>query len=452
MSNIVHLATRQALDLGTQQEIAMRLITMTEALSGGHRPVTDIRGDYHALDPDSNLWVAEDDNDLECRVDAMDGCDVVTAKGVRPLKLKASDSPAVVKVMKRNTLRPYFFRDDLIAFENGAVARVVLDEIDVEALRPDHGARLMLPVEYSAQWILPKEGLLYHYLSTTFEDEDDRLFAVELLGAALMGLGTRLKKAVFFTDGEDIDARGGTGKSQLLAMLQGLVPDERICHIPPQKFVDYDGADLMGKTLNLVYEAPDTDLLREEGIKAIVHGEKIRARMIRERPIEFEPLALHVFAVQRPPAAPGASGAFWDRWTLLEFNKRFRDTDEAIPDIGRRVVDEELTDLVHLALEGARRLLSRGAYTVSEGTREGMRRWRRDAEPVAVFFDEMCVHVDSSSPATWTQSKRLYELYQDWCKDNGHSPCSHQKFGRRIPATIEKSRSGGRSVYRVEIK
>lgn len=398
------------------------------------------------------MWQHERDNGTLRRIDSFAGCDVLTKESSRPLKMKASDAPAVLDVMRRHTLRPGFFRDDLIAFDNSTAVHVAFGELVAEPLRADHGARIMLPVAYDPEWQMPESGLLAHYLRTTFDHEGDRLVVVELFGAALMGLGTRYKKAWFLTDGPEVEGQGGTGKSQLLKMLEGLVPDERQCSIPPQLFADdYHGADLYGKTLNLVYEAPDTDILREEGIKAIVHGEQVRRRRIRESPIEFTPHALHVFAVNRLPDAPGASGAFWDRWRVLEFSKRFRETDDAVEAIGQKIVDTEFADLVHLALRGAARLLERGKYTSSDAQQRALDKWRLSADPVASFIFDMTEPAESTSTATWISGARLYDAYRDWCGSRGHKPCSMQKFGRRLPPSVEKSRSGGRSRYKLEL-
>lgn len=453
MGEVLTFPKNKMLERGDQVELAQTLIALDKVDSSGERPATDVSGTYHTFEPDSGLWRPRDPHEIKCRVDDFAGVLVEGKKEPRPLKLKASDAPAVLEIMKRHTWRPGFFRDDLIAFDNGIAVRVAKGELVAEDIRPDHGARIALPVAYRDDWTMPDDGLLAHYLRSTFPDQDDQAAAIELCGAALMGLGTRYKKAFFLTDGPDVDGRGGTGKSQLLEMLKGLVPKARWCSIPPQELAhDYHGADLYGKTLNLVFEAPDTDILREEGIKAIVHGENIRRRRIRQDPIEFTPSALHVFSVNRLPDAPGASGAFWDRWRVIEFNRRFRDTDDKIEELGKRVVREELVDLVHLALRGASRLLEHGRYTTSSTSAEALDRWRLSADPVASFIFEMCDPVDSSAPATWLSSRRLYDEYRQWCSARGHSPCSMQKFGRRIPGDVEKSRSGGVSRYRLELK
>lgn len=436
---------------GDQVELALHLIAEDE-YDTDERPRTDAAGVYHVFDPESGLWQAQDERAMQCRIDHFAGAEVATAKEPRPLKLKANDAPAILDVMRRHTWSPEFFRDDLIAFNNGMVARVTPFGLTVEPLRADHGARIMLPVPYDPDWKMPDGTLLERYLLSTFPDSDDQFSALELFGSALMGLGTRYKKAFFLTDGPDVEGQGGTGKSQLLEMLEGLVPKSRRCAIPPQEFAnEYYAAHLLGKTLNLVYEAPDTDIIREEGVKAIIHGETVTRRFIRQDTITFRPMALHVFSVNRLPDAPGASGAFWDRWRVIEFNRRFRDTGDAIDEIGKKIVADELENLVRLALRGAERLIQNGGYVTSATSADALRNWRTSADPVACFVAEMCEPVTSTAPVAWITSARLYDAYRQWCSSRGHSPCSMQKFGRRMPSDVEKTRSGGASRYRLDL-
>lgn len=452
-AEVIHLATRDILDRGSQQELAFRLLAADRRVAANNEPRTDAANVYHTFDPESGLWRPRGQVELECRVDRFDGADVQGAKGPRPLKLKASDAPAVVSIMKRQTWEPGFFRDDLVAFANGFCAHVARGDLYFDRLRADHGARVMLPVAYEPDWTMPADGMLANYLRTTFDDEADRLLAVEILGAALLGLGTRYKKAFFVTDGPDVEGQGGTGKSQFLKMLEGLVPAERVSRIPPQLLADdYHGVGLLGKTLNIVYEAPDTDILREEGVKAIIHGESIRRRPIRQEPIEFTPSALHIFAVNRLPDAPGATGAFWDRWRVLEFSRRFRDTGDAIADLAEKILAAELADLVHLALRGAERLLRNAKYSTSAASADALERWRLHADPVAMFVFEMTEPIESTAPGSWITAARLYDAYRQWASSRGHSPCSMQKFGRRLPSEVEKSRSGGVSRYRLDLR
>lgn len=449
--NVLPFPLGRVLERGDQIELAMRLVAEDAARAGDVSPVTDERGTYHVWDRDARIWRAVDDHALECRVDEFAGAPVEGAKGPRPLKMKEGDAPAVVRVMRRHTFRPGFFRDDLVGFRNGVVIYPRGRELVVEPTTPEHGARAAVDVDYDPDWAMGDDALLARYLTTTFPDRDEQARILEIMGAALFGLGTRYKKAWFLADGPEIDGRGGTGKSQLLEMLAGLVPSERQCSVPPQDFADgYRGALLYGKTLNVVFEAPDTEILREEGVKAIVHGELITRRPIRRDPITFRPSALHVFACNWLPEAPGASSAFWDRWAVVEFNRRFRGSHEVIPHLGERVVRDELAHLVHVAIRGASSLLERGRYSSSSAGREAVTRWRQNAEPVAMFVAEWCEPEPTSTMRDWVSGAALYEAFTQWCKINGRSACSAHKFARRVPREIERGRSDG-ARYRLRL-
>lgn len=359
----------------------------------------------------------------------------------------------VVNHTKTATARPDFFENaPRGVMLRGQFVRAERDKLKVEAAHPNHRARTSLSVPYRADWTMPDGALLSRYLRTTFDTEPERQRLQEVAGAALLGLGTRFKKAWFFVDGPNIDGNGGTGKSQILEMLRGLVPEGASSSVVPQHFSDdYHGAELHGKTLNVVFETPDGDIIREDGVKAIVHGDTITRRRIRQAPLTFAPRALHVFATNRLPEAPGATGAFWDRWEVLEFSNRFRGTDDVIPQLAERILADELDHLVHWAIEGARRLVSQGAYTTSRRAREAMERWKMTADPVNRFVHEWCAitNDDFGLPT----SSEVYEWYVDWCDENGRMKCSKTKFGRRLQGVdgVKRIRSNG-SRYNLERK
>lgn len=452
--NILTFPTASVLERGDHVELALRLLDEDTVSWEDRRvrPVTEA-GEYHVFDSETGLWVHVPDEQLEVRVDSFAGAPVEGAKGPYPLRMRETDARAVVSVMKRHTCRTGFFRTDLVAFRNGYVLAAGADGVEYERTRPWHGQKDVLDVDYNPHWTMPDGTLLERYIETTFDYEQDRARLVEILGAALFGMGPRFKKAWFLADGLELRGRGGSGKSQFLAMLKGLVPPDRHTSVPPQDWGDdhYKGIQLRGKTLNVVFEAPSTDILREEAIKAVVFGEPIQRRAIRQDPVTFRCHALHVFACNHLPSAPGASAAFYDRWAILEFSKRFRGGAGEVTEVGQRVLDDELAVLVHLAVSGAQRLIEQGGYTSPHPDADRIEHWKRESDPVARFFAECTEPLDVDVlPADWTASRTLYEACLKWLNEQGHRSLTLQTFGRRVPATVKKARSNG-SKYAVRL-
>src|SRR5690606_31690903 len=172
-------------------------------------------------------------------------------------------------------------------------------------------------------------------------------------GAAMLGLATRIgKKAVYAYDHGD----GGSGKSQFLTVLEAMFPKDWTCSVTPQDMGDnVQGASLAGKRLNIVYESPDRPIVHDDGFKDIVHGEAIQRTRKYGHPFRFEPEAAHVFATNRLPQAPRVTNAFWDRWVILHFHNRFRDTEEEVKDISGKILATEKQGIVMWAIEGAKR-------------------------------------------------------------------------------------------------
>lgn len=456
MGKVVPFPIGGTFERGDQVELAMRLIAHDEVVTGV-RPVSDSEGTYHLWDDETLLWRAVDQDTLKCRVDDLAGAPVEGAKGPRPLKVKAGDGPAVAEVMRRQTLEHDFFRDDVIAFKNGFVVHVERDDLLVSRATPELGARTLFPIDYDADWTMPEESNLAHYLRTSWDDEVDRIRAVEVLGAALMGLGPRYRKAWLLCDDPDIiGSRGGTGKSVYLDSLERLVPAERRCSVSPQMLSSrgeqslYHAARLYGRTLNTVREIDDSEIIRDDAWKAIVFGEQVPARHPAGRTFDLNPMALHVVAANTPPRVAGASGAYWDRWAVMMWSKRMRGTDDEIPDLAERITQDEYSDLVHLAIRGAIRLIERGAYTKSASSAAMLEQWRVSADPVARFIEEWCVAIDDTNARNWPTGLELFDAYCEWCKARRHSESSERTFSMRLRALVERKRSNG-SRYRVRV-
>lgn len=437
------------LERGDHVSVAHRLIDEDAALTG-EDPVSDEAGSYHTWDGLELVWVPQADQALRNRVYALAGTDVLGAEGnTYPLRVRGTDAKAITGVLTDLTTRPGFFRDDVIAFENGLVLHVEGSELLQSQSEPEQGVRAKLPVAWDDEWAMPDHSLLSHYLRTSWDDEADRLRAIEVLGVALMGLGPRFKKAWMLCDDPDtVGSRGGTGKSVFLELLSALVPEERQCSVSPQMLADprlYHVARLAGCTLNLVRDMDDSDIMRDDAFKAIVHGERTPARQPAGRTFEFTPMALHVFAANTLPSVPGASGAFWDRWSILKWGKRVRGTVQEIPHLANRIVDEEFSDLVHLAVKGASRVLAQGRYTTSASEAAELARWRVEADPLSGFLAECTTEGGESG------GRELFEAWRDWCSAKGHQAGSQTKFGKRLRGLVDCRRSNG-SKYAVTLK
>ena len=305
--------------------------------------------------------------------------------------------------------------------------------IKSEPLTADHRARWALGCafkpgskgKYLAQYL----GSVHGSVKAADNSEAEEARAAEALAktnamgeivfAALSGTGPRWNRAIFLYDG----GQGGTGKSQFLHILGGVVPENARCSIDPQRLAsDQHGAKLAGMALNLVYECDEGELMKEAGLKAIVSGETVTRRAVYQDCITFTPTALHVFAGNILPPAPGATGAFWDRWLPLAFTTRFRGEAGEVKGIGHLVASQEIEAVLAWAVRCGRAMLSRDqpGYTMPASTAEIFAHWKHTADPVRLWRGDHCTEPTGVGVSTWTARKALYDDYREWCVSNGH--------------------------------
>jgi phage/plasmid-associated DNA primase len=329
---------------------------------------------------------------------------------------------------------------------------VVKKTVALEAPSPDHRARHKLSAD-------PKEpgSLLSQYIATAHDGEDAQE-KIELMGqvafSALAGLGTVYKKAVL------LFGEKGTGKSQFLKLVQGLVPQAAQCTVLPQKMgEDYHCAALANKTLNIVGELEADEFLKEGNVKSIMHGEPIQARQPRGEVFQLVPIALHLFCANCLPAAPGVSPAFWDRWIVVGFEKAWTGEarvmlDGGVADIAERILESDLAGLLGWAIDCGRKLVSAGAYIIPESSKRLMKEWQAEGDSVAAWLEERAKILDRTAPQhEWAKALTAYEDYKFYTDQHNFRPVNSRKFKSRLQSCgVKNTRGASGSLYCVKLK
>lgn len=412
-----------------------------------HTEDTPLAYDYGKVwryQPRTGHYVEVPDAELSVRLQDWSGAPVI--RGEKMSELSVNSTKTTIEMVKHRlefeTATDFFASaKPVVAFQNVSLVCSNGRVVDIDH-GPHHRCDTHLPIDYDPDAV---GELLEHYLSTVFAGEDDAAEKIALMqqvaGSALFGLTTRIgKKAIMVVGGK------GTGKSTFLQLVEALVPAAKRSYIPPQQFADdHHGVGLAGKRLNIVFETPEDDILAEAGIKAIVHGEPVRRADKYEKAIEFRPIATHLFAANSLPSAPATTEAFWDRWAVCEFRRRFRDTDREIHDLATRIIDEEFAALTAWAVQGAQLLLDRHGFIVPESSSDALEEWA-ESRPVARWATD-CLIADEDE---FAPNEELLRNYRAWAEKQGHSRrMSVVTLGRRLSDlgfTRHKARQGGPKV------
>jgi P4 family phage/plasmid primase-like protien len=430
-----------ALDRGDHVELAERLLAQLRAMTD---PLVGDEARIHGYQSDVGIYRPVDPSRLSVIVQSFAGSPVAGTK--RPLSIRATDVHGAARLAYDRIAAPGFFAGARpgLAFRNGFVS-VSAEKVSLLEHSPDHRARFAYEFDYAGDKA-PTSFLQFLY--SLFRDDADReekiLCLQEHLGASLVGQATHYQRAIV-NIGE-----GGEGKSTFVTIISRAFPPGSVEAIAPQDWgQEYRRAMLAGKLLNVVAELPEADIIESEAFKAIITGDPIVGRHIREAPFTFKPIAGQLFAANRLPGSNDQSEGFWRRLIVIRFNRNFARDPECDPKIAEKIIGTELPLIVAWMLQGASRIMRDKGHTLPSSHVIELDAWRGAADQVRTFLAECCA---DDATGFGTGSSVLYDNYRNWAQRNGHRALSSTKFGLRMRAMSKAAthtRAG--NVYPVKL-
>lgn len=435
-------AGRAGLERGDHVELASELL---DRLPSDATPIADL-GSLHTYRAAAGVWCAVDRSDASRIVQGFAGCAVGYGDKPKPMRIRAGDVGGAITLAQDQVARPGFFDDATpgLAFSNGFV-RLDGNRIAFEPHSPEHAARFSYAFHFDAA--APRSRWLA-CLADAFKGDDDAADKIaclqEFAGASLFGLASRYQRAIVMF------GEGSNAKSTIARVIAAAFPPGSTCAVAPQKWGDeYRLALMAGKLLNVVSELPEADILEGETFKAMISGDAMTARPIREAPFPFSPRAGHLFAANKLPGSNDQSHGFWRRMIVLVFKRVFAEHEQNAS-LAEQIIAAELAGVVAWAIEGAQRIAASGRYTVPTSSAAALKSWKRGADPVAQFVAE------KTRPARTNDDRSravdLFAAYVEWAEANKFRVMSSHTFGMRmrgIGQGSEHTRAG--EVYPVAL-
>jgi putative DNA primase/helicase len=227
---------------------------------------------------------------------------------------------------------------------------------------------------------------------------------------------------------------GSNGKSTLLALLTRLLGPENVAAVALHRLDEdrFSAAELEGKLANVFADLDARALQASSIFKAITGGDAISGERKYHPAFRFTPFARLLYSANEPPPTPDSSHAFFRRWLILPFERRFtRDAvDRYILD--RLATDSEISGLLNRGLDALPTLLARGGFAATEKTTKAAEQFRTDSDSVAGFLGES--YVIDPDPAARIPRANLFQAYRFWCTENNRGALGKQRFNRRIVA------------------
>lgn len=246
-----------------------------------------------------------------------------------------------------------------------------------------------------------------------------------LIGYALTA-ETREHILLFFWGG------GRNGKSTFLRTVQTLF-GEYGCAAPRDLLFQPRGATphpselarLYGKRLAVGAELGEHHRFDEAKVKDLTGGDTIACRRMNEDWWEYRPTHTLFLAGNHKPQVSGDDLGIWRRMRLIPWTVTVpeADVDSELPEKLRRELPGILRWAVHGCLEWQRIGLSEPPSVV-----EATAAYRAESDVLGAFLSQHCVFERGAT----TTGKTLRELYERWCKDNGHEPLGGRRIAQRL--------------------
>jgi phage/plasmid-associated DNA primase len=128
----------------------------------------------------------------------------------------------------------------------------------------------------------------------------------------------------------------------------------------------------------------------------LVSGDSITAERKFEHPFSFRSYAKLIFSANEIPESDDKTDAFYRRWIIFRFDKKFQNGDEDTKLINQLTTPEELSGLLNLALIALTQLIDEGGFH-DKDIEQTKRDYEENTNDVNAFLYQECL-VDIANP------------------------------------------------------
>lgn len=281
--------------------------------------------------------------------------------GSLPAATRANDHKGILKIIQTLVRQGLPVANvEGVNFANGYVT--VKGEIKPHS--PEYGMTYTLPYRYVVEnsQSLHAAPRFNDFLYSCWGQEPDYYERVQVLREAiavtLFGLGPAFTRAIL------LYGLASTGKSQLLKIVERLLPPEAVSYVPPYDFDDKFKVTLLSNSImNVCGELKETQKIPGASFKQIVDGSTLTGQY-KNRPIfNFAPKATHWYASNYTPKSDDATEGFNRRWVILSFRRIVR-KEERVLNIGDIIAAEEREAIASWAVGTISDLLNKRDFSL----------------------------------------------------------------------------------------
>jgi hypothetical protein len=275
-----------------------------------------------------------------------------------------------------------------------------------------YGKTYVLPYRY-----LPEEsGRMPRFLQYLWDcwggeaDYDDRVQALrESMAATMFGIGYKFQRAICCY------GVPGSGKSVMLDIMQGLMPEGAVCSVKPGDWDDtFLPSQMHGKLMNRAGELSDTKMIPGDMFKLIIEGSEISAQHKHKPIFTFKPTLTHWFGSNHTPKSRDSSRGFTRRWLFHHFT-RIVDAGLKNVDLATEILAEEREAIMAWAAQSVSGLIVRGDYVESESHLRVMKDTAVSNNSVRQFLVQSSSLNLARNESVSMSETSIYDVYYGFC-------------------------------------
>lgn len=266
---------------------------------------------------------------------------------------------------------------------------------------------------------VPEDSWFNRFLSISLPNPAERALVQEYCGYTLLN-DVRFQVAQVWV------GNGRNGKSVLLKVMEQL--HSKVGSLRLDNLNNFGLASLVDASLIVSSETPKRGI-DEQALKQIISGDPVTVEFKFKDSFTYSPSAKLLIACNRFPHITDDSNGVWRRLQIVHWSVNLSDEQE-VPNIDRKIIENELKVVVDWCLQGLSRLLRRGEFDVPESAIARKDSERVNSNNVMAFVDEY--GLDISPIGTSTYKHRIYEKYEQYCQSNGLSAFRGNEFWKRM--------------------
>jgi P4 family phage/plasmid primase-like protien len=301
-------------------------------------------------------------------------------------------------------VKPFNDNPELLVCKNG-----VLDVVkrELQPFSPSLFINTKIPVEYDPKASCP---VIDRVLLEVMGKKQILAFQ-ELVGHALYRKMLHNKAGLFV-------GSGANGKTKLLALIKALLGKDNVSALTLQDMCHnrFSLAVMFGKLANICGDLPSKKLKNTGGFKLGTGDDTIHAEIKNKMPFPFVNTAKIFFSCNIIPPIDEAEDcyAFFRRWIILEFNNVFEGKKADKHLLEKITTPSELSGFLNFALEGLKRLLENGDFSVNETVEQMRKQYIKRSDSVKAFIEENIEVTNEYSD--WIEIHELYKAFVRYCQ------------------------------------